>query len=361
MEYADRGELHRVKGDLDASREAFKEAFLLEREAANRAAVESGEPDRSVLLRSAASLALECDELREAERLIAVGLAGEPPDEIAEEMRDLLEQAHFQRHLELRGWALERSEVQMSIAGEAIGYGVASSEEFVGRVKDLERLILRTAERRLGRPYREGGSPAKDLREGYELYLSVPRAASFAVTLRLGRPKEQLTLEGVSGQPDVIDEVLDLLDAAQRHDQVELHRQIPEGAYYRNFVALAKKLAPDGQDVSVVGLTAVRGERVRRLALTVSRKELKMLTTTEPTEPTEYVQVRGVLHFADSLGGGAGRIKLEEPDGRQHTIVVPEGMMADIVRPLWDDEVIVSGRRVRGTIQLEEIDRATTS
>jgi hypothetical protein len=35
--------------------------------------------------------------LREAERLIAVALSGDPPDEIAEELRDLLEQVYFDR------------------------------------------------------------------------------------------------------------------------------------------------------------------------------------------------------------------------------------------------------------------------
>jgi hypothetical protein len=43
----------------------------------------------------AASLALECGALREAERLIAVALSGNPPEEIAEELRDLLEQVYF--------------------------------------------------------------------------------------------------------------------------------------------------------------------------------------------------------------------------------------------------------------------------
>jgi hypothetical protein len=42
-----------------------------------------------VLFRSAATLALECGEFREAEHLIAMALIGEPPAEIAEERREL--------------------------------------------------------------------------------------------------------------------------------------------------------------------------------------------------------------------------------------------------------------------------------
>ena len=52
------------------------------------------EPIRSVLYRSAASLALICEEYREAERLIATALCGDPPDEIANELRVLLQQVY---------------------------------------------------------------------------------------------------------------------------------------------------------------------------------------------------------------------------------------------------------------------------
>lgn len=40
-------------------------------------------PRLSILHRSAAMLAVECSELREAERLIGRALAGYPPDDIA--------------------------------------------------------------------------------------------------------------------------------------------------------------------------------------------------------------------------------------------------------------------------------------
>jgi hypothetical protein len=43
-----------------------------------------------VLHRSAASLAVECLQLREAERLIGRALAGNPSPDIADELRDLL-------------------------------------------------------------------------------------------------------------------------------------------------------------------------------------------------------------------------------------------------------------------------------
>ena len=58
-----------------------------------------------------------------------MGLAGDPPEEIAEELRDLLEKVNFHRHLEVRGISLGPDEIQMSIAGRSIGLGIAPSEE----------------------------------------------------------------------------------------------------------------------------------------------------------------------------------------------------------------------------------------
>jgi hypothetical protein len=96
MRLVDEAEAARRQGDSQLARERLREAFDRERQAADRVAgAMSLEPTRSVLHRSAASLALECGALREAERLIATALSGDPPEEIAEELRDLLEQVYF--------------------------------------------------------------------------------------------------------------------------------------------------------------------------------------------------------------------------------------------------------------------------
>ena len=96
MRLVDEADSARRKGNLAVARERLRQAFNHERQAADLVASDlSQEPTRSVLHRSAASLALECGALREAERLIAVALSGNPPDEIAEELRDLLEQVYF--------------------------------------------------------------------------------------------------------------------------------------------------------------------------------------------------------------------------------------------------------------------------
>lgn len=96
MRLVDAADQARRAGNVQAAREQLRQAFEQERQAAAVSAADVNlEPTRSVLHRSAASLALECGALREAERLIAVALSGNPPEEIAEELRDLLEQVYF--------------------------------------------------------------------------------------------------------------------------------------------------------------------------------------------------------------------------------------------------------------------------
>lgn len=80
------------RGDEHAAQAAFRQAFQLERAAAELllTLADQPEPSRSVLLRSAASLARDAGQCGESLRLIQIALAGEPPAEIAEELRDLL-------------------------------------------------------------------------------------------------------------------------------------------------------------------------------------------------------------------------------------------------------------------------------
>ncbi|MDQ2828029.1 MAG: hypothetical protein M3Y74_03155, partial [Chloroflexota bacterium] len=166
MEQTDLALVARQKGEEDQALLHFRQAYDLEAQAATCLVTDvKEEPTRSVLLRSAASLALDCNLIPEAEKLICTALSGDPPAEIAEELRDMLEQVYFQRHLELRGIALSEAEIQMSIAGNAVGYGVAPTEAFIERVEQTEKLLYRTAERKLQRPYRDRGRREKSLQE----------------------------------------------------------------------------------------------------------------------------------------------------------------------------------------------------
>ena len=358
MNLADEASYAARKGDDDEAKKLHFLALENERAAAQLIATSYDlEPTRSVLFRSAASLAIDCGDFREAEKLVAQALTGNPPEEIAEELRDLLEQVHFRRHLALRGVTLHRAEFQMTLAGSAIGFGIAPSAEFVTRIQDLDRLLYRTAERKLGRAFRDRGRRSTQLAKEVGTYITVPRAASFAVTVHIGL-SAQLALPGMDLPQQVIDDTLDCFQAIQDGNLDALHRQIPDVAYRRNFFALAKRLAPDGVDVTSVGFIAgAPGHDERRVLLTRYQTALPLPQAVLPEEKGTPVTVRGTLRFADSRTQSKNEIRLVDTRNAEHRIVVPEGMMDDIVRPLWDYEVEVFGLRRGRVITLEAIGR----
>jgi len=356
MNAADEAYLARRSGNFEIAMQNSRKAYEFEKEAANQVREDySAEPTRSVLYRSAASLAYECGEFREAERLISLALSGDPPSEIADELRDLLEQVNFSRHLELRNIAIEKSELQLSLAGNEIGHGWALSEIFIERVKDFERVIYRTVERLLGQPFREHGSTNSDIQSGYNLFLVAPRPGSFTVTLRLGR---QMQLPGMDLSEQVIDEIMECFKLIGEGKENSLQERITEEPYYQNFLGLAKRIAPDGEKVSQVGLTTSRNGREQRVAITRKQKEISTSPTKKhESEKQDLITVMGRLLFADGTKT-RGEIQLVDDNGQSYFVIVPEGMMNDIVRPLWDNIVVVTGTKDKKRIYLKEITRA---
>jgi hypothetical protein len=361
MEQTDLALAARRQGDEVLALRHFRQAYELEAQAATAFATRlDAEPTRSVLFRSAATLALDAKLLPEAEKLVCTALSGNPPDSIADELRDLLEQIYFERHLALRGIELQPDEIQMSIAGRAVGFGMAPTETFLRRVENAENLLYRTAERQQGRPYRDRGRKDKSLSESLQFYVSAPRAASFAVTFRVGTSR-QLSLPGLSPGERVIDELVECLELYTHKEDEQLRARIPDEAYYRNFVSLAQNLEPDGRNIELVGFTTLRTGTPRQVQLTRTappvpffRDEVQRRSDVKPEDDTDTVQVTGTLKFANSLKK-TNEIQIVSGGNVRHTIVVPEGMMSDIVKPLWEEEVTVTGTLKRKKIHLMQI------
>ncbi|HBB34276.1 MAG TPA: hypothetical protein DDZ80_25140 [Cyanobacteria bacterium UBA8803] len=113
MDLAEAAAVARLRGAIEQAAQLTRQAFEQETQAANLiASVLDAEPTRSVLHRSAASLAIECGELRAAERLIATALSGSPPPEIAEELKDLFIQINLNQSLKRQGIDIDISELQ---------------------------------------------------------------------------------------------------------------------------------------------------------------------------------------------------------------------------------------------------------
>jgi hypothetical protein len=91
MEHMDDALIAQRRGNEQTAHAAFRQAFQFERAAELLLNLpDQPEPSRSVLLRSAASLARDAGECAEAVRLIRLALSGEPPAEIADDLQTLL-------------------------------------------------------------------------------------------------------------------------------------------------------------------------------------------------------------------------------------------------------------------------------
>lgn len=358
MKYNDLALIAKQNNNVLELKNNYLKAFEFERQAFILFNSESSEePTRSILLRSAANLAMLSEQLREAEKLISIGLAGDPPFEIADEFRDLLQQVNFFRHLELHGIVLNSNELQLSLSGNQVGHGLIRSDEFLNRIEIIEKMAFRTADRIRNKPFNDKGRPLKDNVVNFEPYLSIPRAASFAVTIRFGQSADQQVFEGMDVQTQLIDDILKNIKLINEENYNQLSENIKDESYRRNFIALTKQLAPDGDRIKLVGFTTTRNLNNNTVSLTKVSKEVQVQANIEdsilPVSKRE-IELTGTLSFADSK---KSKIKLTDSNNIDYEIEVPQGLLSDIVKPYFEETVIIRGIQEGKKILLKDIEK----
>jgi len=137
-----------LKGDIAAKADPkgeeaialYTEAFEKEREAALLADfMQNPEPGLSILYRSAASLAMQCGRYREAEQLIAKALSGNPTEEVARELRQLLQNIYMQsgRDEDVLIYQFEvpdRDRTRFETFLHQLGFSASGMRRVIGRV-----------------------------------------------------------------------------------------------------------------------------------------------------------------------------------------------------------------------------------
>ena len=331
MEFSDQADAFRRDKDTASARALYRKAMEKEREAAlgYRTLSDAKPATVGILLRSAATLARDAGETREAERLISLALSAEDvPPYVATELRDLLEEVNFQRHLELRNVQLTEQEVQMSLIGDAVSFGMVQSDEFLDRSEALQDIFYRTAEWQAGQPYRKHGFVAPAVRNQFAVYLSAFRGGSFAVTYRIGTQKEMepslpLDAPDESDRIDaaaVMDEVINNLRLFEEQNEQELEKQI-NGAYLKNFLDQARRIAPDGKRIKQVGLTTQRQSgSITPLAL---RRVVERQT--RQVKPRVVVYKGRIIEIREHQKNDAVLIVLDTEDGQRITASTPNG------------------------------------
>ena len=114
MDLAEMAQVAKLRNNLDLASQLSRQAFEKERLAAELITNNlAAEPTRSILYRSAATLAIDCGEIHSAEHLIAVALSGNPPNEIAEELKDLFVQINIHQYFTRRGLVFDEAKLQI--------------------------------------------------------------------------------------------------------------------------------------------------------------------------------------------------------------------------------------------------------
>lgn len=337
MRLAEKAFIARNMGDYKTAEEIAREAFVLEAKAAEQIPVDIGnEPTRSILYRSAASLAYQGGKLYEAQRLAAQGLAGYPPSQIAQELKGLLDQITFELSLLSKNVRVEPEEFQLTMSGASVGWGFILYDEFIRRIQTLRSLIDRTSQRLMGREYQRRGRISSKYRI-YSPVISTPKAGSFAISIKLTQPESQ-QLSLFFSASDLISEIIHGIDMVNAEEYENLRQYIKNEAYYRNFIAAVKVLAPDGEKIRVVNFSGARASA--SLTKTRGAIHLPIDDETKDEEKKEPITVTGRMDYADSRS--KNMIGLTDESGKHYDIHVSEGM-EDLVRSYFGELVTVHG------------------
>ncbi len=362
MNIAEEADRLKREGNKKEAIKLYVDAFEKERDAAMLALSSGAEqPTPAILLKSAAYLALDAGLTRDCEKLIGIALANDIPDEIAEELRNLYEDVNFHRHLKLNGITLSEDEIQISIAGDGVAYGMARDVDVNNRILAIKQLTVRTLEMAKGRPFRKQGKISEEILSLSQSYYSVPRAASFAMTIKFGRKDAQLNFENFASESSaLVEQLVQNLKLLDTENVEELRKKIPNNQYLLNFMSYAKDLAPDGKDVRQVGITYKQDGVVQEIPLKRSQTDygtlienvvaLNMEEEQKQLEVPQRLSLTGVLTAADATKEYV-KVKV---DKQVYVIKVPDGL-ADMVKKYFEEVVTTTVLSLNGKYELINI------
>ena len=358
MDYAAKGLMARMRGHTEEAASHFEQALENELAAIDKLPQQSG-LGWSILHRSAATMALDCEDFRMAEKLASTALAGDPHPEVADELRDVWEQANSQRHLELKGVELAPDEIQVSLAGGDVGWGFVRFTELNGRVQNVSKLMARIMERMENRPFRQRGRMPRELADRSELFVSTARASGFAVTVRLSSPNKERTNHEDLNTSEIVDEFMDLMELVNGARIEEIQERIPDAAYLHNFLDLSSRIAPDGDRIRQVGFTVLRLGTQRSVEFTRSAADIRPARPGPRTYRDQAVPqpLVGLLLGADATGPKNDRISIVDDESVRHEVHVPSGQIEDIIGSHWESRVSITWSRRGRQMLLQDINR----
>ena len=350
MEFADESFVARIEKDRE--RYLHFTRLALEKEAAAADLMvdeEDIEPTRSVLHRSAATLAWRCEEYDVAEKLIYRALAGNPRSDIEWELKDLLGTVNLAK----AGNHLVPGQLLWSLHGNVVGFGKALVTDLTSRAPSIQQLLQISARSAL-RKARGKVSDKLDALGEVPVFIEGLEAGSCIVKLRLGEPKQE-ALPGFERFDGAIEPFMKNVDLLARGHMDLLEDSIVDGADFSDFITAAASLAPDGEKIKAVKFQAVVDNHPRLVSLDTTQSALKGLR--QPHKPDEEKRLEvteqdivktGVLRVGNALDDENKTLCIvaTESEGNWH-IEGTEELKDEIVRQFFKRRIVVHGKRMK--------------
>ena len=350
MEFADESFVARLEKDRE--RYLHFTRLALEKEAAAADLMvdeEDIEPTRSVLHRSAATLAWRCGRFDEAEKLIYRALAGNPRSDIEWELKDLLGTVNLAKE----GIHLGEGQLQFSLHGSQIGYGKAAVEELTSRAPSIATLLRISAKSALQNACDTVSRKQSELGD-IPVFIEGLAAGSCIVKLRLGEPVQD-TLPGFGRFNDAIKPFFEYMNLLEQGETYELEKTIDDPAEFRDFVKASIEVAPDGERISSVKFQSVIDEHLKVVSLHTTQSSLEGLqlphipSVESGLEVTEQAIVKtGVLRVGNALDNEIKTLCILATDGEGNWhIEGAEDLKDEIVRQYFKRRIVVHGKRMK--------------
>jgi hypothetical protein len=335
----------RNSGDMSQFAAYSKDAFLLAVQAAEMLSTRfDAEPTRSIVCKMVAEIALQIGDTGAAIKYSAMGLSGQPYDDIALDLHGIMQNATHHIHYKVKGLVLSNDEMQISFTGDAVGYGYIPYKLLLGKMEVFESLLMRTAERHYNLKFRRHGKIKSQVKERIELFAGVPKAASYAFNIKVGQNSPDDLFDTKS---QIISEFLRCIEYLEAGNMETLKEAITDPLYYNNFIALVKELAPDGKMINNIYFTRSDNTHIQ---FTKTREKIAKLPTKEKySDDRQPISARGFLDRATAL---------EDEDiirvGRT-SFRVPLAL-EDVVSMHWRKRVVAHGIKQNDRIILTSVE-----
>jgi hypothetical protein len=326
MSIAQSAMILRESGQYSAANLKYEEAFNVEKKAAFMVAKEKkSEPTRSILFRSAASLAYQAKLYVEASQMVGEGLSGYPPKRIFHELNLINEKIKSAIYNTENGLIPKSEGFVVHLVGNSIESGTIYCNDFLKRVEAMLKILQKTAIRLSGYSF----STRKDI---LIPSFHAPTGGSFSIGV-------SVTVRDVLVNPqNIIDEYLECFNLLENGNLDDLAKRIMSDEHISYFMSQSKMIAPDGDGVTNIDFIGKR----RSVSLSKTPEQISLSITKNEIENniTEFMEIEGILNFASKRRGES--LGIEDKSGKNFDIVVNEGL-SEYVRNYFGCPVCVRG------------------